>query len=79
MRHTVKAAVLKGGSVCKDLIAVSLYDTKPVYFLTSATSQLYWMKKERQVYYPKRKKTFQMPFYRLNIVAFYNNNMAITK
>ena len=44
VRHTVKAAVLKGDSVCKDLIAISLYDTKPVCFLTSATSQLYWMK-----------------------------------
>ena len=45
VRHTVKAAVLKGDSVCKDLIAVYLYDTKLVYFLTSETSQLYWMKK----------------------------------
>ena len=73
--HTVKVAVLKGDSECKDLIAVSLYDTKPVYFSTSATSQLYWVKKEIQVYDPKIKKTFHMPFYRLNIVDLYNNNM----
>lgn len=76
MRYTVKAAVLKGDAVCKDLLAVFLYDTKPIYFLTSATSQLYWMKKERQVYDPKRKKTFKMPFYRLNIIDFHNNNMG---
>ena len=76
VRHTVKAAVLKGDSVCKDLLAVSIYDTKPVYFLTSATSQLYWMKKERKVYDPKTKTTFKMPFYRLNIIDFYNNNMG---
>ena len=30
MRHIVKAAVLKGGCLCKYLIAVSIYDTKPV-------------------------------------------------
>ena len=44
VRHTVKADMLKGDSICTYLIAVSLYDTKPVYFLTSTTSHLYWMK-----------------------------------
>ena len=31
VRFTVKAAVLKGDEVCKDIIAFSIYDTKPVY------------------------------------------------
>ena len=76
VRHTVKAAVLKGDEVSKDLVSVSLYDTKPVYFLSSACQELKWIKKEKKVFDPKQKKTVQMPFYRLNIVDFYNHNMG---
>ena len=32
MRGTVKAARLTGDPGCPDLLAVSVYDTKPVYF-----------------------------------------------
>jgi len=46
-RHTVKAAVLKGDEVAKDLVSISLYDTKPVYFLTSACGEINWIKKEK--------------------------------
>ena len=34
VRHTVKVAVLRGDSICNDLVCVSLYDSKPVYILT---------------------------------------------
>ena len=70
VRHTVKAAILKGDEVCKDLIAISIYDTKPVYFLTMACYFIKWIKKEKQVYDEKAKKVFKMPFYRLNIIDF---------
>ena len=76
MRHTVKAAVLKGDKVSKDLVSVSLYDTKPVYFLSNACQELKWIEKERKVFDPKQKKTVRMPFYRLNIIDFYNHNMG---
>ena len=76
VRHTVKAAVLKGDEVCKDLLSVSLYDTKPVYFLTNATETLEWTQKKRKVYNPQTQRTFQMPFHRLNIIDFYNHNMG---
>ena len=36
VRHTVKVAVLKGDSVCKYMVALSMYDTKPVYMLSMA-------------------------------------------
>ena len=41
VRHTVKVDVLKRDSVCTYLIAVYLYDTKPIYFLTITTSHIY--------------------------------------
>ena len=76
VRHTVKAALLKGDEVCKDLLSVIVYDTKSVYFLTNATEALEWNEKKRKVYNPQTQKTFQMPFHRLNIIDFYNHNMG---
>ena len=31
---TAKVAVLKGDSLCENLVATSVYDTKPVHFLS---------------------------------------------
>ena len=76
VRHTVKAAVLKGDEVCKGLVAISLYDTKPVYFLTNACEGITWTQKGKKVYDTKEKKTCKMPFYRLNVIDFYNHNMG---
>ena len=76
VRHTVKVAVLKGDEVSKDLVSISIYDTKPVYFLSSACDEIKWVKKERKVYDSKKKKVFDMPFYRLNVIDFYNHNMG---
>eukprot|EP00957_Ditylum_brightwellii_P199563 15212713-Ditylum_brightwellii.AAC.2 len=49
-RGTVKAAILKGGPDCKGLVAVSVYDIKPVHFLTVANTSIPWIEKEREVY-----------------------------
>ena len=47
VRHTVKVAILKGDEVYKDLLAISIYDTKPAYFLTSVASEIKWIEKKR--------------------------------
>lgn len=44
-RHTVKVAVLKNFEVCTDLVCISLYDTKPVYFMSMAVEKIEWIKK----------------------------------
>ena len=49
-RGTVRAAVLKDDSKVKDLIAFSVYDSKPVHFLSSAATSLKWLKKTKRVY-----------------------------
>ena len=48
VRHTVHAAVVKGDSVCSDLVCLSVYDTKPVYILTNACSEITLTKKEKK-------------------------------
>ena len=76
VRNTVKVAVLQGHKVCKDLVAVSIYDTKPVYFLSTSCEEIKWVKKTRAVYNAAKGKKVPMNFHRLNIIDFYNNNMG---
>ena len=43
VRGTVKVAVLKGDSQCPDLVATSVYDTKPVHFLSMSAESIKWI------------------------------------
>ena len=43
VRNTVKVAKLVGDSVCKDLVFISLYDTKPVYIMSNACTAVEWI------------------------------------
>ena len=76
VRNTVKVAILKGDSVCQNLICVSLYDSKPVYLLTNACTEVKWIKKSRKVYSTKDQKYKTIIFHRLNVIDFYNYNMG---
>ena len=76
VRHTVKAAVVKGDSVCNGLICVSIYDSKPVYILTNACSEIKWIEKSRKVWHPQHKKYVNVIFNMLNIIDFYNKHMG---
>ncbi len=42
VRGRTKAAVLEGAPECKDLVAFSVYETKPVHFLSTACTNLCW-------------------------------------
>ena len=42
VRGHIGAAELVGDSDCPSLIALSVYDTKPVHVLTIATKEIYW-------------------------------------
>jgi hypothetical protein len=45
-------AVLKGDSVCKYMVALSMYDTKPVYMLfIMACDKVGWARKEKKQVY----------------------------
>ena len=76
VRNTVKVAVLQGDMVCKDLVCVSLYDTKPVYILSNCCDGIRWIKKERKVFSKEKGKEVIITFYRLNVIEYYNYNMG---
>ena len=47
VRGTVKVAKLEGDDDCPCLIASSVYDTKPVHYLSMVTDAIKWIVKER--------------------------------
>ena len=67
VRGTVKAAKLTGDPDCPNLLAVSVYDTKPVHFLSAAAESIKWREKKREVYNCEVKKLRVMKFLRLDI------------
>ena len=42
---TVSVTVLANDSRCKDLVALSFYDSKSVYFVTKVCEKILWVKK----------------------------------
>jgi hypothetical protein len=76
VRGTVKAAVLEGDESCPNLVAVSVYDTKPVHFLSMSCTSIQWIQKERKVHVQSLGHSESMKFLRLNINDSYNNEMG---
>jgi hypothetical protein len=50
VRGAVKATVLEGDDTCPNLVTVSVYDTKPVHFLSMSCESIEWITKERKVF-----------------------------
>ena len=78
MRGTVKAAKLTGDPGCPDLLAVSVYDTKTMHFLSAADKNIKWRAKQREVYNRKEQKMRVMTFLHLNMNDDYNYGMGGT-
>ena len=76
VQGTVKSVELKGGANCPNLCAVSVYDTKPVHFMTMANDRIKWINKKRKVYNKDLGKQVDIDFLRLNITDDYNYGMG---
>ena len=78
VRGTVKAAELVGNLSCKSLLAILVYDTKPVHFLTMAAKRIYWEEKIREVWDKNSGTKQKIKFHRLNVNNDYNYRMGGT-
>ena len=76
VRGTVKAAVLEADPGCPGLRASSIYDTKPVHYLSMVTEMLKWIVKERSVYNVDTGKDETLKFLRMCNIDEYNQTMA---
>ena len=75
MKGTVRAAVLTGDQDYPSLLAVSVYDSKPVYFLTMVAEKIFWKVMKRSVYDKDRCRMKQIEYLRLNVNDDYNTGM----
>jgi hypothetical protein len=75
VRGTVKAAVLEGDPDCPNLVAVSVYDTKPVHFISMVSECIEWITKSRKMWNKAVQALVSVEFLRLNINDDYNREM----
>jgi len=75
VRGQTKAAVLEGDPDCPNLVAFSVYDTKPVHFLSMSCTELKWVEKVKLVFDKTEEKRVQLRFLRCKINDDYNNGM----
>ena len=66
VKGTVKAAFLQGNKECPDLVASSIYDKKPVHFLSMVCTEIKWVEKIRRVYNVDTGLIKTMKFLRMN-------------
>ena len=72
----VKAAVLEGDPRCPNLIASSVYDTKPLNCLSMVSESIQWVEKEKMVYKVDTGKVEALKLLRLNQIDKYKNEMG---
>jgi len=75
-KNIVKAAVLVGDSKIKNLVALSFYDSKPVYFISSMCEKIQWVQQNRNLWHKELGRKVNAPLFRLNIVDENNNGMG---
>lgn len=75
IRGTTKAAVLTDDPECPQMVAFSVYDTKPVHFLSMACTGLKWIEKKKKVFDKSVNKNVAMSFLRTEVTDTYNNGM----
>ena len=61
-------AILEGDSIIEDLIAISFYDSKPVYFLSSTISEIKWNTVSKKILSKNLDKKLFLQFLRPNFV-----------
>ena len=76
VRGTVKAAVLQGDPGCPNLVATSVYDTKPVHYLSMISEEVKWIEKEKEVFNVDTNQVECVKFLRMGHIDVYNGTMG---
>ena len=75
VRNTVRVAVLEGDEQINDLVAISFYDSKPVYFLSTVVPEIKWEVCGKKIFSKQLKEKVTKKFLRPNFVNVYNYDM----
>ena len=73
---TVKVAELNVEGIDETIVATSVYDSKPVYFLSSSCSEVRWVKKTKKVWAQEKGCMMELEFLRLSSADNYNGGMG---
>ena len=76
VRGTVKAAVLEGDPKCPNLVASSVYDAKPVHYLSMVSGEVKWVEVNKDVYNIDSGEVKQLKFLQLGHINKYNKEMG---
>ena len=74
-RWTLEVSTLKGDPSIPGIVILSLYDSKPFYFMSNACELVKWNKMTRKVWSKGKNRMVEMPFFRLNLIHNYNIGM----
>ena len=75
VRGRTAAAKLINSPECPDLLACSVYDTKPVHMISMTEESIWWVLKKRKVWSAIHQQIKEVGFLRLNLIDQYNSNM----
>jgi hypothetical protein len=75
LRGRTAAAKLINSPECPDLLACSVYDTKPVHMLSMTEDSIWWVLKKRKVWSAIHQQIKEVGFPRLNLIDEYNSYM----
>jgi hypothetical protein len=75
LKGTTTAARLAHSKDCPNLLAVCVYDNKPVHLLSTVADSVEWLVKKRKVYHREANEMKMMGYLRLNVIDEYNNHM----
>ena len=65
-KWTLKVSTLKVDAAIPGIVYISLYDSKPFYFISNACEEVKWNHTTRQVWHRDLQKMVEMPFFRIN-------------
>ena len=71
-RWNIKVATLKGNPSISGIVELSLYDSKPFYFMSNACEVVKCNKMTHKVWSKESNRMVKIPFFRLNIIHDYN-------
>ena len=75
LKGTTTAARLAHSKACPNLLAVCVYDNKPVHLLSTVAESVEWIVKKRKVFQQEANQMKMMGYLRLNVIDDYNSNM----
>ena len=76
LRVNVKAALLEGDDACPNLVACSIYDTKPVHYFSMVCDTLKLVVMEKSCFNVETGMVETLIFLRMNTIHEYNNTMG---